>query len=242
MVIKWLFLFHILMRIFGAFRNAIYFFVNDFFVLLFSFSFFAFSALTLLVGQQEGHPACKKLEWWDASVVICLEQGADLHLAQLMPLPLTVSSFSKIQIGSTFVVPAHLGSPGKRAVKWMCVCVSVLFCCIAVLCHLTACHISLSSYFAAFVILCPFLLGFNRKSPIMSCLLMPQLTSLCWRHGLYDAVLYVYNRGMSDYVTPLVQLLAILKSAVDSGSQLTYQQVYVYSKVFVYCSLIFTSH
>jgi len=71
---------------------------------------------------------------------------------------------------------------------------------------------------------------------------MPQLTSLCWRHGLYDAVLYVYNRGMSDYVTPLVQLLAILKSAVDSGSQLTYQQVYVYSKVFVYCSLIFTSH
>jgi len=61
MVIKWLFLFHILMRIFGAFRNAIYFFVTDFFVLLFSFSFFAFSALTLLVGQQKGHPACKKL-------------------------------------------------------------------------------------------------------------------------------------------------------------------------------------
>jgi len=46
-------------------------------------------------------------------------------------------------------------------------------------------------------------------------------------HGLYDAVLYVYNRGMSDYVTPLVQLLAILKSAVDSGSQLTYQQAYI---------------
>ena len=82
-----------------------------------------FSALTLLVGRQEGHPACKKIEWWDAGVVICLEQGADLHLAQLMPLPLTVSCFSKIQIGSTFLVPAHLGSPGKRAVKWMCVCV-----------------------------------------------------------------------------------------------------------------------
>ena len=44
-------------------------------------------------------------------------------MAQLMPLPLTVSCFSKIQIGSTFLVPAHLGSPGKRAVKWMCVCV-----------------------------------------------------------------------------------------------------------------------
>ena len=50
-------------------------------------------------------------------MVICLERGADLHIAQLMPLPLTVSRFSKIQIGFTFLVPAHLGSPGKRAVK-----------------------------------------------------------------------------------------------------------------------------
>jgi len=59
-------------------------------------------------------------------VVVCLEQGADLHMAQLMPLPLTVSCFSKIQIGFTFLVPAHLGSPGKRAVKRVCVCVCVL--------------------------------------------------------------------------------------------------------------------
>jgi len=44
-------------------------------------------------------------------VWLCLEQGADLHMAQLMPLPLTVSSFNKIQIGFTFLVPAHLGSP-----------------------------------------------------------------------------------------------------------------------------------
>jgi len=58
------------------------------FVLVFLFCF-AFSALTLLVGWQEGHPACKKLEWWGAGVVICLERGADLHMAQLMPLPLT---------------------------------------------------------------------------------------------------------------------------------------------------------
>ena len=50
-------------------------------------------------------------------MVICLEQGADLHMAQLMPLPLTVSCFSKIQIGFTFLVLAHLGSPGKRAIK-----------------------------------------------------------------------------------------------------------------------------
>ena len=49
--------------------------------------------------------------------------GADLHIAQLMPLPLTVSCFSKHQIGFTFLVPAHAGSPGERAVKRVCVCV-----------------------------------------------------------------------------------------------------------------------
>ena len=54
-------------------------------------------------------------------MVICQEQGADLHMAQLMPLPLSVSCFSKIQIGFTFLVPAHPGSPGKRAVKRVCV-------------------------------------------------------------------------------------------------------------------------
>ena len=58
-------------------------------------------------------------------MVICLERGADLHMAQLMPLPLTVSCSSQIQIGFTFVVPAHLGSPRQRAVKWVCVCVYV---------------------------------------------------------------------------------------------------------------------
>ena len=58
-----------------------------------------------------------------AGVVICLEPGADLHMAQLMPLPLTVCCFSKIQIGFTFLVPAHPGSPGERAVKRVCVCV-----------------------------------------------------------------------------------------------------------------------
>jgi len=81
----------------------------------------SFSALTLLVGRQEGHPACKKIEWWGAGVVVCLERGADLHMAQLMPLPLTVSCFSKIQMGFTFLVPAHPGSPGQRAVKRVCV-------------------------------------------------------------------------------------------------------------------------
>jgi len=61
-------------------------------------------------------------------MVICLERGADLHMAQLMPLLLTVSCSSKIQIGFTFLVLAHLGSPGQRAVKRVCVCVCVCVC------------------------------------------------------------------------------------------------------------------
>ena len=55
-------------------------------------------------------------------MVICLKRGVDLHTARLMPLPLTVSCFSKIQTGFTFLVPAHLGSPGKGPLNG-CVCV-----------------------------------------------------------------------------------------------------------------------
>ena len=85
---------------------------------------------------------CRKGIWpvknWvvGVGVVICLELGADLHMAQLMPLPLTVSCFSKIQIGFAFLVPAHPVSPGKRAVKWVCMCV----------CDLTAVFPSFPAY------------------------------------------------------------------------------------------------
>ena len=67
-------------------------------------------------------------------MVICLEQGADFHMAQLMPVPLTVSCFSKIQIGFNFLVPAHLGSPGKGPLNGcvcVCVCVLILSPCLA---------------------------------------------------------------------------------------------------------------
>ena len=91
--------------------------------------------MMLLVGWQEGHPACKKTEWWGAGMVICLERGAVLHMAQLMPLPLTVSCFSKIQIGFTFLVPAHLGNPWQRVVKRVCVCLLQLYINIFAVCH-----------------------------------------------------------------------------------------------------------
>jgi len=60
----------------------------------------------LLGGQQKGHLAFKKTEWWGVRVVVCLRRGADLHMAKLIPLPLTVSCLSKIQIGSDIGSPA----------------------------------------------------------------------------------------------------------------------------------------
>jgi len=77
----------------------------------------------LLVGRQEGHMARKNHEWWGAGVVICLGRGADLHLAQLMPLPLTVSCSVKSRL---VLVPAHWGNPGQSPEgrkMGMCVCV-----------------------------------------------------------------------------------------------------------------------
>jgi len=68
------------------------------------------------LGGRKGIWPVKKLSG-GAGMVICLERRADLHIAQLMPLPLTVSCFSEIQIGFTFLVPAHLCSPGQMAVK-----------------------------------------------------------------------------------------------------------------------------
>jgi len=59
-------------------------------------------------------------------MVICLEQDADLHMAKLMPLPLSVSCFSKIQIGFTFLVLAHPDSLRKRAIKRVCVLLPIL--------------------------------------------------------------------------------------------------------------------
>ena len=82
--------------------------------------------MTLLVGWQEGHPACKKTEWWGAGMVICLELGADLYMAQLIPLPLTVSCFSKIQIGFTFLVLAHRVVLEKGPLNGcVCVCLAI---------------------------------------------------------------------------------------------------------------------
>ena len=83
--------------------------------------------LTLLVQRHEAHLTCKKLERWGAGVVICLQRGADLHMAHLMPLPLTVSCFSKIQIGFTclFRLTWVVQDKGPLNGCVCCVCVRV---------------------------------------------------------------------------------------------------------------------
>ena len=58
-------------------------------------------------------------------MVICLERGADLHVAQLKPLPLTVSCFSKIQIGFTFLVYRLNRVVPDKGPLYVCVCVSL---------------------------------------------------------------------------------------------------------------------
>jgi len=73
-------------------------------------------------------------------VVIGLERGADLHTSQLMPLPPTVSCFSKIQIGFTFLVPDALPAPnqqrqsteGQSELKLLAKSSNMLSCCVAV--------------------------------------------------------------------------------------------------------------
>jgi len=86
-------------------------FISDFLIFVIFQHFMAFSALTLLVGWQGRASACKT-EWWGAGMVISVEPGADLHTAQLMPLPLTVSCFSKIQIAADCFYLSGTGSPG----------------------------------------------------------------------------------------------------------------------------------
>jgi len=88
------------------------------------FIIIAFSALTLLVGRQEGYPACKN---WVMGCWRGYLSGARCSLAY-GTAGATVSCFVKIQIDLTFLVPAYPGSPGKRAIKCVCVCVCVCVC------------------------------------------------------------------------------------------------------------------
>ena len=81
-----------------------------------------FSALTLLVGRQEGHLACKKLS---GGVLAWLSAWSEVQTC-ISPSWCHCHSLSfalvKSRLVFTFLVPAHLGSPGQRAVKWVYGC------------------------------------------------------------------------------------------------------------------------
>jgi len=134
-------------------------------------------------------------ERWGAGMVICLERGADLHMAQLVPLPLTISFSSKIQVGFTFLVPAHPGSPRQRAVKRGCVCV-----CVFVLSHSFAEQPIVSNCVIVTVkplmFVCPLFCKNNKTTKLMGANTdtMPSLISVdvqevrlahCYMTGLY---------------------------------------------------------
>jgi len=76
----------------------------------------AFSALTLLVGRQEGHPACKT-EWWDTGVAICLEWSADLFACGPADATATPSSLAPEKSRMVYLSGASPGCRGKKAVK-----------------------------------------------------------------------------------------------------------------------------
>jgi len=100
----------------------------------------AFSALTLLVGRQEGHPASKKpvgfwhsyLSWarcklaYGSAYATAICKFAPRSRQITVPEPHRFLLAGKIQIGFSFLVLAHLGSPGKRAVKQVSVCNSFI--------------------------------------------------------------------------------------------------------------------
>jgi len=87
----------------------------------------------LLVGLQDWRPACKKIEWWDAGMVMCLGEGADLHMVQLMPLPLTISysSISRLVLPFlcwlTQVVPDKIQEGHKTVMCVMSMSVSLSY-------------------------------------------------------------------------------------------------------------------
>jgi len=88
----------------------------------------AFSVLTLLVRRQEGHLACKNwvVDWWGGGMVVCLGWGADLHIAQLIPLPLTISCSSKSKLVLPFWYQLTQVVPDKGPLNGCCCCIQIL--------------------------------------------------------------------------------------------------------------------
>ena len=136
-----------------------------------------------------------------------------------MPLPLTVSYFSKIQIGFTFLVRAHLGSPGQRAVKRVCVCVCVCKCCNGIACWL--------SFFAFTVLLLKEWHGslYASKEFIINFQILWTLTILCGR-GFLKLLTYAEVFCVSGSISQWI-FISIPVVMIPYAARLLYLCVYL---------------
>lgn len=70
----------------------------------------------------------------------------------------------------------------------------------------------------------------------ITCLDIHQVMTLCWKQGLYDAIIYIHNRAFNEYVAPLEQFLEKLQAGIASGKPLTDKEILLGNKILVYIS------
>jgi len=148
---------------------------------------------------------------------MCLERGADLHMAQRIPLPLTVSCFSKIQIGFTFLVP---GRPGLRAVKQVCVCLYFM------LITTTVVHSGFSWKPSGFPRSCAYRRTLHvrrtKTSPPTFCYRKTQTTTAGYRHRRAELTCWLYSMRtvlfVADLRTEFVPLLLSVGQSIPASS------------------------
>ncbi|XP_058043331.1 vacuolar protein sorting-associated protein 8 homolog isoform X2 [Ahaetulla prasina] len=63
-----------------------------------------------------------------------------------------------------------------------------------------------------------------------------QVVLMCWENHLYDAMIYVYNSGMNDYITPMEKLFKAIAHPLSAGKSLSDEQVIMGNKLLVYIS------
>ncbi|XP_053326950.1 vacuolar protein sorting-associated protein 8 homolog isoform X2 [Spea bombifrons] len=63
-----------------------------------------------------------------------------------------------------------------------------------------------------------------------------QIVQMCWEHRLYDAMIYVYNSGTNDFISPMEKLFTAISTPISSGKSLTDEQVVMGNKLLVYIS------
>ncbi|PNJ69234.1 VPS8 isoform 3 [Pongo abelii] len=63
-----------------------------------------------------------------------------------------------------------------------------------------------------------------------------QVVLMCWENRLYDAMIYVYNRGMNEFISPMEKLFRVIAPPLNAGKTLTDEQVVMGNKLLVYIS------